>query len=188
MDPRPSWPLQSHSASDPQPRAAPGDQLQRAISASSGPRSSFGAPIGSPMRSQRSCSDTTQQLALESQLHSAARRGNATLMQRKLDSALSPEAPDQDGRTLLHSAASGGSVKCVRLLLELGANAHATDGELDTPLHRAAIGGKPRRLLFSRTPTINFLCFFHMTSNVDCWSPTTASEQARHRGALPVEL
>ncbi|XP_029676430.1 ankyrin repeat domain-containing protein 54-like isoform X1 [Formica exsecta] len=72
----------------------------------------------------------------------AATVNNTMLMSSLLQTGVSPNSPDSDGRTPLHHAACRGYTKMVQLLLENGADPNQRDCIGNTPLHLAAVTSK----------------------------------------------
>ncbi|XP_050465184.1 ankyrin repeat domain-containing protein 54-like isoform X4 [Cataglyphis hispanica] len=72
----------------------------------------------------------------------AATVNNTMLMSSLLQTGVSPNSPDSDGRTPLHHAACRGYAKMVQLLLENGADPNQRDCIGNTPLHLAAVTSK----------------------------------------------
>ncbi|EFN65170.1 Ankyrin repeat domain-containing protein 54 [Camponotus floridanus] len=72
----------------------------------------------------------------------AATVNNTMLMSSLLQSGVSPNCSDSDGRTPLHHAACRGYTEMVQLLLENGADPNQRDCIGNTPLHLAAVTSK----------------------------------------------
>ncbi|XP_072745337.1 ankyrin repeat domain-containing protein 54 [Anoplolepis gracilipes] len=72
----------------------------------------------------------------------AATVNNTMLMSMLLQSGVSPNNSDNDGRTPLHHAACRGYTRMVQLLLEHGADPNQRDCIGNTPLHLAAVNSK----------------------------------------------
>ena len=72
---------------------------------------------------------------MESELHEAVRRNDATRVARLLREGAAPGAADWLGMTPLHCAAVSGSDALARLLLDAGAESGARDEDGVQPLH-----------------------------------------------------
>ncbi|XP_033346560.1 ankyrin repeat domain-containing protein 54-like [Bombus vosnesenskii] len=72
----------------------------------------------------------------------AAATNNTMVMKILLDSNVSPNSGDKQGRTPLHLASCRGYTDMVRLLLEYGADPNLRDSVGNTPLHLAAVTSK----------------------------------------------
>jgi ankyrin repeat protein len=73
--------------------------------------------------------------------NSAARDGNAGLLQQMLELGADPNTKNFVGMTPLHNAAAQGYKSVAELLLAHGADVNAEDGLGNTPLHNAELKG-----------------------------------------------
>ena len=73
--------------------------------------------------------------------HSAAHTVDFTLIWRLLQTGLSLDTADADGRTPLYYADQGGHVEVVRLLLSSSSEINRADVDGSTPMHAAAGAG-----------------------------------------------
>ena len=80
---------------------------------------------------------STQQAALQSELHDAAARGDVATLHRLLQQGV-PVSAAADGTTALHKAAAAGHGEAVKMLLAAGADANAPRRDGATPLTLAA--------------------------------------------------
>ncbi|OAD54654.1 Ankyrin repeat domain-containing protein 54 [Eufriesea mexicana] len=78
----------------------------------------------------------------EHRMRIAAATNNTIAMRRLLNSGVSPNTCDIQGRTPLHLASCRGYTEMVRLLLEHGADPNLRDSVGNTPLHLAAVTSK----------------------------------------------
>ncbi|KAI4499843.1 hypothetical protein M0802_005099 [Mischocyttarus mexicanus] len=76
---------------------------------------------------------------MERKMRLAAYTNNVDLMKRLLNSGVSPDSRDVQGRTPLHLASCRGFEAIVTLLLEYGADPNKRDIVGNTPLHLAAV-------------------------------------------------
>ncbi|KAL2747674.1 ankyrin repeat domain-containing protein 54 isoform X1 [Vespula maculifrons] len=79
---------------------------------------------------------------LERKMRLAAYTNNIELMRRLLNTGVSPDSRDEQGRTPLHLASCRGFEAIVHLLLEHGADPNKRDIIGNTPLHLAAVTSK----------------------------------------------
>lgn len=79
---------------------------------------------------------------MERKMRIAAYANNTDLMRRLLNTGVSPNNQDEQGRTPLHLASCRGYTAMVHLLLEHGANPNKRDIVGNTPLHLAAVTSK----------------------------------------------
>ncbi len=77
----------------------------------------------------------------DTKLHTAARLGQATVVQFLLENGAEVDARNKSGRTPLHEAAATGRRAVVQLLLDRKADPNATDRSGNTPGHLAAAEG-----------------------------------------------
>jgi ankyrin repeat protein len=77
----------------------------------------------------------------ETQLHQAARAGDLSLLQARLQQGISPDARDPNGRTPLLEAAAAGQITAMELLLAKGARVNLSSPDGETPLIAAARRG-----------------------------------------------
>lgn len=75
-------------------------------------------------------------------LHEAAKLGNADVLRRLLKDDIDANLPLLNGATALHVAAGHHNVECISILIEYGANVNAARDDGMTPLHFAALSGK----------------------------------------------
>ncbi|XP_033214781.1 ankyrin repeat domain-containing protein 54-like isoform X2 [Belonocnema kinseyi] len=78
----------------------------------------------------------------ERKMRLAAATNNIEMMRRLLNSGVSPNNKDEQGRSPLHLASCRGYAEMVRLLLEHGADPNQRDCIGNTPLHLAAVTSK----------------------------------------------
>lgn len=71
----------------------------------------------------------------------AAYDGNFETIQHHLESGISPNLQNEDGKTLLHVACDDGYTFLLELLLEYGADPNVEDNEGDTPIDYAIFKG-----------------------------------------------
>lgn len=79
---------------------------------------------------------------MERKMRLAAYANNTDLMRRLLNTGVSPNNQDDQGRTPLHLASCRGYTAMVHLLLEHGADPNKRDIVGNTPLHLAAVTSK----------------------------------------------
>ena len=79
---------------------------------------------------------------IQHRMRIAAATNNTMVMRILLDSNISPNSGDKQGRTPLHLASCRGYTEMVRLLLEHGADPNLRDSVGNTPLHLAAVTSK----------------------------------------------
>ncbi|KAG7189701.1 hypothetical protein KM043_017369 [Ampulex compressa] len=79
---------------------------------------------------------------IERKMRLAAATNNTMIIRRLLNSGVSPNNHDEQGRTPLHLASCRGYTEMVRLLLEHGADPNKRDCLGNTPLHLAAVTSK----------------------------------------------
>lgn len=79
-----------------------------------------------------------------SDLHYAARDGDAAAAGRLIANGLDPDLSDVNGWTPLHFAAQAQSVEVARLLVEVGVRLEPQDKFGNTPLWRAVMNSKGR--------------------------------------------
>ncbi|KAK2576937.1 hypothetical protein KPH14_005555 [Odynerus spinipes] len=79
---------------------------------------------------------------MERKMRLAAYTNNTELMRRLLNTGVSPNSHDEQGRTPLHLASCRGYTAMVHLLLEHGADPNKRDIVGNTPLHLAAVTSK----------------------------------------------
>ncbi|KAF9616398.1 hypothetical protein IFM89_029652 [Coptis chinensis] len=82
--------------------------------------------------------DSNTQVKLEA-LHESAREGEIDKLNKYLDTGVSVNLKDSEGRTALHWAVDRGHINIVELLLSKNADVNAKDDEGQTPLHYAAM-------------------------------------------------
>ncbi len=75
----------------------------------------------------------------ESELRSAAGRGNSGEVARLLAAGTDPDVPDHTGRTALHHAAENAQARILNMLLEAGGDPDVQDRDGSAPLHLAAL-------------------------------------------------
>ncbi len=75
----------------------------------------------------------------ESELRSAAGRGNSGEVARLLAEGTDPNVPDHTGRTALHHAGENAQARILNMLLEAGGDPDVQDRDGSTPLHLAAL-------------------------------------------------
>lgn len=78
----------------------------------------------------------------ERRMRAAAATNNTIMMKQLLNSGVSPNHHDEQGRTPLHLASCRGYTEIVYLLLEHGADPNRRDCVGNMPLHLAAVTGK----------------------------------------------
>ncbi|KAK9294743.1 hypothetical protein QLX08_010729 [Tetragonisca angustula] len=79
---------------------------------------------------------------IEHRMRMAAATNNTIMMRDLLNSGVSPNCCDVQGRTPLHLASCRGYTEMVRLLLQHGADPNIRDSVGNTPLHLAAVTSK----------------------------------------------
>lgn len=76
-----------------------------------------------------------------SELHTAAQKGEQNKMKMLIDSGINLNVPDKNGATPLHIAAYHGEDKIVKMLLQAGAKVDYLDDDGCSPLHNSAFSG-----------------------------------------------
>ena len=90
-------------------------------------------------------------------LFDAVARGDEGEVRNLVESGVSVDGKDRDGRTALHYAVLNGRMEMAKLLLELGPSADSADRNRWTPLHFAAQDYRPEvvKLLLSAGATVD---------------------------------
>jgi hypothetical protein len=100
---------------------------------------------------------SSTQIAKDTELHQAAREGNLALLRTRLQQGADPNVRNTAGRTVLLEAVSVKQTEAARLLLHSGANVDAKSSEGRTPLIEAAAQGQSdmARLLIDSGADLN---------------------------------